>query len=40
VGEAQLCYTIKFKLEVARYAQENGNTAAERKPDVDDMNVR
>jgi hypothetical protein len=35
-----VCYTVKFKLEVARYAQENGNTTAERKSDVDDMNVR
>jgi transposase-like protein len=40
MGKVRACYTAKFKLEVVRYAQEHGNTAAGRKFDVDETNVR
>jgi hypothetical protein len=40
MGKVRACYTVTFKLEVARYAQEHGNIAAGRKFYVDETNVR
>ena len=40
MGKIRASYTAKFKLEVVRFAQENGNRAAGKKFDVNEVNVR
>jgi hypothetical protein len=39
-GQSASVFSVKFKLEAVRYAQEHGNSAAGRKSDVDETNVR
>ena len=40
MGRVRTSYTAKFKLEVVKYAEENGKREAGRKYDVDPKNVR
>ena len=39
MGRVRTSYTAKFKLEVVKYAEENGKRGAGRKYDVDPKNV-
>ena len=39
MGRVRTSYTAKFKLEVVKYAEENGKREAGRKYDVDPKNV-
>jgi transposase-like protein len=40
MNKVRVCYTAKFKLEVVRYAQEDGNRAARIQFDVGGTNVK
>jgi hypothetical protein len=40
MGKVQTWYRVKLKLEVVQCAQEHGNGAAERKFDIDEMNIK